>query len=103
MFAIIETGGKQFRVEEGFEFNVESLKVEPGAALTLDKVLLVGDGAASKVGAPYVEGAKVDCEVLGHGRGPKILVFHKRPKKDSRKTQGHRQNFTRLKVKAITA
>lgn len=103
MFAIIETGGKQYRVEEGLELNVDSLKAEAGAAMSIDKVLLVGNGDSTKIGAPYVDGAKVDCEVVGHGRGEKIIVFHKLSKKDSHKKQGHRQNFTTLKVKAIKA
>ncbi|WP_022660264.1 50S ribosomal protein L21 [Paucidesulfovibrio longus] len=103
MFAIIETGGKQFRVEEGLEMDVELLKAEAGSTVSIDKVLLVGDGDATKIGAPYVEGAKVDCEVVTHGRGKKIVVFHKLSKKDARKKQGHRQDFTRLKVKSISA
>lgn len=103
MFAIIETGGKQYRVEEGSELNVELLKADEGSSLTIDKVLMVGEGAKSKVGTPYVDGAKVDVEVLGHGRGPKVVVFKKLAKKDSRKKQGHRQDYTQLKVKAIKA
>ncbi|SKA73657.1 large subunit ribosomal protein L21 [Paucidesulfovibrio gracilis DSM 16080] len=103
MFAIIETGGKQFRVEEGLELDVELLKAEAGSTVSIDKVLLVGNGDATQIGAPYVDGAKVDCEVVKHGRGKKVVVFHKLPKKDARKKQGHRQDFTRLKVKSITA
>ncbi len=103
MFAVVETGGKQFRVEEGLEFRVELLKAEPGSDLTLDKVLLIGDGDKTKIGEPYVEGAKVDCTVLGHERGEKIIVFHKLSKKDSSKKTGHRQDYTKLKIKSITA
>ena len=103
MFAIIETGGKQYRVEEGLELDVELLDAKPGDSLSIDKVLLVGDGDKTKIGAPYVDGAAVDCEVVTHGRAPKIVVFHKLAKKDSRKTQGHRQDFTKLKIKAIKA
>lgn len=103
MFAIIETGGKQFRVEEGLEMDVELLKAEAGSTVSIDKVLLVSNGDATKIGAPYVEGAKVDCEVVTHGRGKKIVIFHKLAKKDARKKQGHRQDFTRLKVKSISA
>jgi len=102
MFAIIETGGKQFRVEEGREIVVERLKAEAGSELEIDKVLLVG-GQETTVGSPYVENAKVTCEVVEHGRGKKIVVFHKWRRNDSHKKQGHRQNYTRLKVKAITA
>lgn len=103
MFAIIETGGKQYRVEEGTEVDVELLKADTGSKLSIDKVLLVGDGANTKIGSPYVEGATVDCEVVKHARGKKVVVFKKLAKKDSRKKQGHRQDYTQLKVKAIKA
>ena len=103
MFAIIETGGKQYRVEEGLEINVDLLKAEAGDKLNIDSVLLVEKGGDTKIGAPYVDGANVECEVLGHIRGEKIVVFHKLSKKDARKTQGHRQDYTQLKVKAIKA
>ncbi len=103
MFAIIETGGKQYRVEEGLELNVDLLKADAGTALSIDNVLLVEKDGDTKIGEPYVQGAKVECEVLGHARGKKIVVFHKLPKKDARKTQGHRQDYTSIKVKSITA
>ena len=103
MFAIIETGGKQYRVEEGVELDVELLKAEPGSKLSIDKVLLIGDGAKTRIGTPYVEGALVDCEVVKHARGKKVVVFKKLAKKDSRKKQGHRQDYTQLKVQAIKA
>ena len=102
MFAIIESGGKQYRVEEGLRFRVERLDVEPGSEVTINSVLMVGDKEVT-VGAPYVNTAKVTCEVLEHGRDKKIVVFHKRRRQDSRKKQGHRQEFTALKVKAIQA
>ena len=102
MFAIIESGGKQFRVEEGREIVVERLQAEAGSELEIDKVLMLG-GTQTTVGAPYVENAKVTCEVMEHGRGKKIIVFKKWRRNDSSKKQGHRQNFTRLKVKAIQA
>lgn len=103
MFAIIETGGKQYRVEEGLELKVDLLKADAGAKLDIDSVLLVEKDGDTKIGAPYVEGAKVECEVLGHARDKKIIVFHKLAKKDSRKKQGHRQDYTSIKVKSITA
>ncbi|MBI9080579.1 MAG: 50S ribosomal protein L21 [Pseudodesulfovibrio sp.] len=103
MFAIIETGGKQYRVEEGLELNVDLLKADTGNNLSIDSVLLVEKDGDTKIGEPYVMGAKVECEVLGHIRGKKVVVFHKLPKKDARKTQGHRQDYTQLKVKSITA
>jgi large subunit ribosomal protein L21 len=103
MFAIIETGGKQYRVEEGLEFNVDLIKADAGKSLSIDSVLLVDQDGDTKIGEPYVKGAKVDCEVLGHIRGEKVVVFHKLSKKDARKTQGHRQDYTQLKVKSIKA
>ncbi len=103
MFAIIETGGKQYRVEEGLELNVDLLKIDAGAKLSIDSVLLVEKDGDTKIGEPYVKGAMVECDVLGHIRGKKVVVFHKLPKKDSRKTQGHRQDYTSIKVKSIKA
>ncbi len=100
MFAVIETGGKQFRVVEGQEIVVEKLEAEAGTELSIDKVLLLG-GENLSVGKPYVENAKVLCDVVEHGRGKKIIVFHKWRRNDSHKKQGHRQDFTRLKIKAI--
>lgn len=102
MFAIIESGGKQYHVEEGLRFRVERLDAEPGSEVTIDSVLMVG-GKDVAVGSPYVASAKVTCEVLEHGRHAKVVVFHKRRRKDSRKKQGHRQEYTALKVKAIQA
>jgi large subunit ribosomal protein L21 len=102
MYAIIETGGKQFRVEEGAKIFVEKLEAEAGSEIVIDKVLMLGGGAFS-VGAPYVEGAKVTAEVVEHGRGEKLIVFKKWRRNDSRKKQGHRQDFTALKIKAIQA
>ncbi len=102
MYAIVESGGKQFRVEEGSEIKVDLLAAEPGSELEIDKVLLIG-GEDTQVGAPYVENAKVTCEVVEHGRGQKILVFKKWRRNDSRKSRGHRQDYTLLKVKAIAS
>ncbi len=102
MYAIIETGGKQFRVEEGSKLRVDSLAAEVGGVVTIDKVLLLGGGKLS-IGAPYVENAKVTAEVLEHGRGEKIMVFKKWRRNDSRRMQGHRQNFTTIKITSINA
>lgn len=103
MFAIIETGGKQYRVEQGLEFKVELLQAEPGAEVTLDKVVLVANDGQTKIGKPYVDGASVACEVLGHGRGEKIFIFKKKRRNDFHKKTGHRQDYTSLKVKTIQA
>jgi len=103
MYAIIETGGKQYKVQEGLVFSVEKLEADAGSEVVLDKVLAVGSGADMNFGQPYVQSAKVTVEVVEHGRGEKIIVFKKRRRKDSRKTQGHRQDFTKLKVKTISA
>jgi large subunit ribosomal protein L21 len=103
MYAIVETGGKQYRVEEGAKIIVEKLEASAGAELALDKVLMVGSGAEVKVGSPYLAGAKVNCEVLAQGRGPKIMVFHKWRRNDSHKKTGHRQDLTTLKIKSIEA
>ena len=102
MYAIIETGGKQYRVEEGTKFMVEKLPVEAGSDVTLDKVLMLG-GAECKVGTPYVAGAAVTAEVIAQGRGPKVKVFKRWRRNDSRKLRGHRQPCTMLKVKSINA
>lgn len=102
MYAIIETGGKQFRVEEGAKILVDRLAAEAGSDVSLDKVLMVG-GEELKIGAPYVENAKVTATVLDHVRGEKILVFKKWRRNDSRKVQGHRQDYTAIQVKAIQA
>ena len=102
MYAIVETGGKQFRVEEGVKICVEKLDAPVGSEVSLDKVLLIGGGSLN-VGAPYIAGAKVKATVLDHGRGDKILVFKKWRRNDSRKLQGHRQPFTALKITGIEA
>jgi large subunit ribosomal protein L21 len=102
MYAIIETGGKQFRVEEGGKLRVATLAAEKGEQVTLDKVLLLG-GDTLSVGTPYIENAKVTAEVLDHGRGEKVLVFKKWRRNDSRKLQGHRQNYTTIKITSISA
>ena len=102
MYAIVETGGKQFRVEEGATIRVAKLAAEAGSEVSLDKVLMVG-GDEVKIGAPYVADAKVTAKVFEHGRGEKVLVFKKWRRNDSRKLQGHRQDYTALEVTAIQA
>ena len=102
MYAIIETGGKQIRVEVGSRIYVEKLEAEVGSTLTLDKVLLVG-GKSVKVGAPYVEGATVTAKVEKQGKSKKIRVFKYKAKANEHKTIGHRQPFTCLVIEAINA
>ena len=100
MYAVIETGGKQYCVSEGSRLKVEKLTVEAGGEVVLDKVLMLG-GADVKVGAPYVENAAVTAEVVEQGRGAKVMVFKRWRRNDSRKLRGHRQDCTTIRVKSI--
>ena len=100
MYAVIETGGKQYRVEKDDTIYVEKLEANEGEEVTLDKVLVLG-GDTLKVGAPYVEGAKVTADVAKNGKGKKINVFTYRSKKGSKRALGHRQPYTKLVIKAI--
>ena len=102
MYAVIETGGKQYRVEVGTELEVELLDVEPGATVTIDRVLLVADGDESTIGRPLVTDASVSAEVVTQTRGPKLISFKYRPKARSRVKKGHRQELTVLRVADIT-
>jgi large subunit ribosomal protein L21 len=101
MYAIIKTGGKQYRVTEGDTLRVEKLDVESGA-VKFDQVLLIG-GDQVKIGAPMVEGASVDAQVLRHERAKKIIVFKKKRRKGYHKKQGHRQAYTEIKITGINA
>ena len=101
MYAVIETGGKQYRVEVGTQLEVELLDVEPGKTITLDRVLLVADGDESSIGQPVVSGAKVSAEVVSQIRGPKTISFKYRPKARSRVKKGHRQELTVLRISDI--
>jgi large subunit ribosomal protein L21 len=101
MYAVIKTGGKQYRVETGAQLRVESLPADVGAAVSFDEVLLVGAGDTVKVGAPLVSGAKVKATVVSHGRGDKVKIFKMRRRKHYQKTQGHRQNFTEVRIDDI--
>jgi large subunit ribosomal protein L21 len=98
--AIIRTGGKQFTVEAGATVRVPSLKDEVGASVDLE-VLAVGEGQETKVGSPSVDGAKVTATVVDHGRAPKIVVFKKKRRKQYKRTKGHRQGYTTLKIDSI--
>lgn len=100
MYAVIESGGKQYRVAEGDVIQVEKLPVEEGKKVEIDRVLMVSDKNGVKVGNPVVEGGQVTATVQGHGRGKKIIVY--KHKKNYHKKQGHRQDYTRLQIEKIT-
>ena len=101
MYAIIKTGGKQYRVQSGEQLRVEALPADVGATVSIEQVLLVGNGEGVKVGAPFVSGAKVTATVLSHGRGDKVRIFKLRRRKHYQKTQGHRQSYTELRIDDI--
>ncbi len=103
MFAIIRTGGKQYKVTKSSKIKVEKLDAEAGESLDINDVLLVNDGKDTKVGAPVVSGAKVVAKVVDHIRAPKILVFKKKRRKNYRRKAGHRQNLTVLEITEIKA
>lgn len=100
-YAIIETGGKQLRVEPGRFYDIELLPVEPDTSYTIDRVLLISHDGQITVGQPFVEGATVEGTILGHRRGRKVIVYKMQPKKKTRKKRGHRQEITRLLVNSI--
>jgi len=101
MYAIIETGSKQYKVQKGDVFDVERLDTASGKPVKLNKVLLCSKGKSLEIGKPYVKGASIVCEVVSHLRGKKLFAFKYRRRKDSRKKIGHRQELTRLRVKEI--
>ncbi|EPB99988.1 50S ribosomal protein L21 [Litchfieldella anticariensis FP35 = DSM 16096] len=103
MYAVIKSGGKQYRVQEGQTLKLEKLEVPTGETLEFDQVLLVADGGDVKVGAPLVDGAKVAAEVVSHGRGDKVTILKFRRRKHHMKRQGHRQWFTEVKITGISA
>ncbi len=103
MYAVIATGGKQYRVQQGETLHVEKLDDEVGKSIEFTEVLLVADGENVKVGAPHVAGAKVTAEVVSEGRGEKLLIYKYRRRKGYRRKTGHRQPFTALKITGISA
>ena len=103
MYAVVKTGGKQYRVKEGDTLRVEKLEGDKGSTIELKDVLAVGEGEAVKLGAPAVDNAKVLCEILAQGKDKKVLLFKKKRRKGYSKKQGHRQFFTSIKIKEIKA
>jgi large subunit ribosomal protein L21 len=103
MYAVIRTGGKQYKVAAGGKLKVETLPAEVGSEIEISDVLMVADGDNIKVGAPLVVGASVKATVLSHGRGEKVMIFKMRRRKHYRKTQGHRQNYTEIRIDGISA
>jgi large subunit ribosomal protein L21 len=101
MYAVIKTGGKQYRVAPGEKLKIEQIPADVGSQITLDQVLMVAEGESVKVGNPLVSGAKVTATVVSHGRGEKVRIFKLRRRKHYQKTQGHRQNYTEIRVDAI--
>jgi len=101
MYAVIQTGGKQYRVKSGEQIKVESLPAEVGATVSFDRVLMLGEGDGAKVGAPFLAGAAVKATVVAQGRGEKIRIFKMRRRKHYAKTQGHRQGFTEVRIDEI--
>lgn len=103
MYAVIQTGGKQYRVAEGDVLRVELLEKEPKQAVSFDKVLLLENGDSITVGQPTVKGATVEAEVIRHDRAKKVIIFKKKRTTTYQRTQGHRQGFTEIRIKGIKA
>lgn len=103
MYAVIKTGGKQYRIEVGEKLKVEQLQAESGSELVIDQVLMVADGDKISMGTPLVNGAKVSATVLGQGRHDKVRIFKMRRRKHYQKHQGHRQNYTEIQITGISA
>ena len=101
MYAVIKTGGKQYRVSAGEKLKIEQIAADVGQEIVLDQVLLVADGEALKMGVPLVAGARVKARVLEHGRGEKVRVFKLNRRKHYRRSQGHRQNYTEIEILGI--
>ncbi len=103
MYAVIKTGGKQYRVATGEKMKIEQIPAEVGAEITLDQILMVGEGESAKIGAPLVSGASVKATVLSQGRHKKVTIFKMRRRKHYQKHQGHRQNYTEIRIDGISA
>jgi large subunit ribosomal protein L21 len=102
MYAVIKTGGKQYRVAKDDVITIERLDGEAGQTIEFKEVLMVGDGAGAKVGTPLVAGAKVTAELVAQARGPKVIAFKKRRRKNSRRKIGHRQDLSKVRITSIT-
>ena len=102
MYAVVKTGGKQYRITPGEKLKVEQISADVGAEVVLDQVLMVGDGDSVRLGQPTLAGATVQATVVSHGRGEKVTIFKMRRRKHYQKHQGHRQNYTELKIDSIT-
>ena len=103
MYAVIKTGGKQYRVAAGEKIKVEQIPADVGSEITIDQVFMVGEGESVKIGTPVVAGASVKATVVSHGRPDNIKIFKMRRRKHYQKHQGHRQNYTELRIEAISA
>ncbi len=103
MYAVIKTGGKQYRVSSGDTLKIETVAGDVGASIVLDKVLMVADGDKLSVGKPLLAGASVQATIVSHGRGDKVRIFKMRRRKHYRKSQGHRQNYTEIRIDGISA
>ena len=102
MYAVVKTGGKQYRVSAGEKLRVEKLAAEVGAEVVLDQVLAVGEGDSLKIGTPVLAGAKVKAKVVSHVLGDKLKIFKLRRRKNSKRTQGHRQRYTEIEITGIS-
>ena len=102
MYAVIESGGKQHRVETGEVLKLEKLAVSEGDTIDFENVMLIGEGSQVTIGAPYVEGGKVTAEVVSHGRGNKVTIIKMKRRKHYRRQAGHRQSYTEVKIKEIS-
>ncbi|SDY26100.1 50S ribosomal protein L21 [Nitrosomonas sp. Nm33] len=103
MYAVIKTGGKQYRVEVGNKLKIEQIVAEAGSNLVIDQVLMVSEGESVSIGKPFLDSAKVSATVVGHGRHDKIRIFKMRRRKHYQKHQGHRQNYTEIQITGISA
>jgi large subunit ribosomal protein L21 len=103
MYAVIRTGGKQYRVSSGEKLKIEQLPAQVGSQVVIDQVLMVADGDKVSIGTPLVQGAQVQATVVGHGRGDKVRVFKLRRRKNSKRQAGHRQNYTEIQIDKISS